>query len=999
MNYSQSSKGEIFRGMMRNPDTARLIKEAMASGLGSTPRKKLQKTFSIMGKLNNSYDGAGGPGMMADQMSYGQMSQQDTGPITISNEGSRSMVIFHRIPKPKIIYGKKVTPQPKAFDGSGGPGNALDGLGRLGSLFATPFTNTQPPTWEQQRDALRAQGARQAAEKKAAEERAAMFPQTKINTGVFTPRPPLPPEPSPWQPGIIPRAGGWLANRALPAIGSAIGTAGMTGISALGGLAQFAKQNLAELPFAAWRGLVGKDTSLKDQPGPGWLPLSQTKGLQELARMFPGKPGASTAPVASGALPMTDAQRTALRAQGAASPQTAITTSSGIKTGQTDWSSIMGGPKSQGAAPGVISTISSGLSSLGSAGGDAVTQSGLPSSVQVGTTAPNIAASNIASFLKVPVTTNPFTSVQMADLMKAIATNEGFFSGASAVAANNNNPGNLKYAGQAGATQGGQATDGGNFAKFATMNDGWEALKNDLEAKKNSGKYTTIEGLMSVYSPNSGAPSGGTPPGGPEGPGPVLTGDAAIASDYIKRNVGAGQFVLDTMAKEGGSLNARAAANKKSVWDEYDIDKLRDKELLLKNEVRDLPKDQADYIRARDQYLVQTDKAIADYLDYMQQNNDMSDPAAKQQMNSHLNYLYTLRGRQNKTYVGYLNEAVSNHQNNLKNTEDTLTKRLAEAEASLASKNAITQDEYNMRAAALNDMYTTLKNAPTEVYQMRILKSQAIQAEALAALDPAKKGVQTDFITQGDKLENYIWDSKHLAIPGIDLVDQINTLGQLAPDYLAANIYTAYKQGVYNYLNAPNEKDETTGTGITDVTKDKMAAEAIRNFARVSIYGAQTGDANAVELGALHAAGVGKIYADRIASKIEGKSLQLMEAVKELSPKGWFGGAKTPPTLERFTEIVKDKTGGDSLSDSIAKAVYSMFLRFSTVDGGTPVAAVDSLLYSGNSTEERAAHQLLSSQEFAQNLGQIYILDILTSEFAQNEQASIAMENLLYPTT
>ena len=1001
MNPSQNGRGSVMRAMMRNPENSRLIREAFSSGLGSTSRKKAQRSFSIMAKLNNSYDGAGGPGMMANQMSYGQ-SQQETGPITISNEGSKGMVIFHKIPKSRIIYGKKVTPKATAFDGSGGPGNALDGLGRLGSLFATPFTNTQPPTWEQQRDALRAKGARQAAEKKAAEERAAMFPQTKINTGVFTPRPPLPPEPPTWQPGIIPRLGGWLANKALPAVGGAILTGGATLASGVDALRQFAQQNIAELPFAAWRGLVGKDTSLKDQPGPGWLPLSQTQGIQELARMFPGKPGASTTPVASGALPMTDAQRATLRAQGAAATQIGTTTPK-TPTGGTDWSAIMGGPKTQETtatttAPGVPSIVSRGLSDLGSAGKDAVTQSGFSSGAQAGATASNIAASNIASFLKTSVDTNPFTSIKMEDLMKAIATNEGFFSGASIASANNNNPGNLKYVGQAGATQGGQAADGGNFAKFATMNDGWEALKNDLEAKKNSGKYPTLEDLMNVYSPNSGAPSGGTPPGGQEGPGPALTGDAAVADDYRKRNIGAGQFVLDTMAKEGGSLNARAAANKASVMDEYGIDALRTGVKKLQKEKLDLPDNVTEYIKQRDQYIVQTDKAIADYVKEMS-TMTMSDPSVAQEARDHLNTLYTLRGRQNQTYVGYINQTIKEHQRKLDDANDTYTDTLALAEASLASKNAITQDEYNMRAAALNDMYTSLKNAPMEVDQARILHAQAKQAEALAAMDAADKIKNMGLIEAAGKLKSFVWDGKYV-LPNVDLMKTIRDF----PEISSQNIIDTYMLGVNNYMSASIEKDEVTGTGITAEKKNDTARMAIKQLAYLANANAPDpktgvgGDPVAYNGAKAAAYDVADYLAISQAKKIEddGKALQLMEAVRGLAPKGIWGGAKTPPTLDQFIKNLTEKTG-NPLDESIARAIYAVFQsivngspagKAEAIPADTPANAMNAFLYPSSSTEnwtEEMPYNMntpYTAKEFAKIIGELYAMNIVSQAFS-----------------
>lgn len=67
-------------------------------------------------------------------------------------------------------------------------------------------------------------------------------------------------------------------------------------------------------------------------------------------------------------------------------------------------------------------------------------------------------------------------------------------------AAKNRNPGNLRFIGQKGATQG-----TGGFAAFETVDDGLVALANDLNAKLTGrsahGKLDTVESLISKYAP------------------------------------------------------------------------------------------------------------------------------------------------------------------------------------------------------------------------------------------------------------------------------------------------------------------------------------------------------------------------------------------------------------------------------------------------------------------------------------------------------------------
>jgi hypothetical protein len=69
---------------------------------------------------------------------------------------------------------------------------------------------------------------------------------------------------------------------------------------------------------------------------------------------------------------------------------------------------------------------------------------------------------------------------------------EGYYPGS--VAYSNNNPGNLIYAGQSGAVPG-----AGGFAKFATYQDGLDALNNQIQLY--AGRGLTIQQMMNVYAP------------------------------------------------------------------------------------------------------------------------------------------------------------------------------------------------------------------------------------------------------------------------------------------------------------------------------------------------------------------------------------------------------------------------------------------------------------------------------------------------------------------
>lgn len=80
------------------------------------------------------------------------------------------------------------------------------------------------------------------------------------------------------------------------------------------------------------------------------------------------------------------------------------------------------------------------------------------------------------------------------DLAQAIARYEGFQPGTRAY--RNNNPGNLRFAGQTGAT----GKDGQGFAIFGSEADGWRALERQIEL--DAGRGHTLATFFGKYAPS-----------------------------------------------------------------------------------------------------------------------------------------------------------------------------------------------------------------------------------------------------------------------------------------------------------------------------------------------------------------------------------------------------------------------------------------------------------------------------------------------------------------
>jgi hypothetical protein len=84
---------------------------------------------------------------------------------------------------------------------------------------------------------------------------------------------------------------------------------------------------------------------------------------------------------------------------------------------------------------------------------------------------------------------------QTATIASTIQQVEGYYPGS--VAYRNNNPGNLKYVGQAGAT----GADANGFAVFPDYATGLQALDDQIQLY--AGRGLSIQGMMQIYAPAS----------------------------------------------------------------------------------------------------------------------------------------------------------------------------------------------------------------------------------------------------------------------------------------------------------------------------------------------------------------------------------------------------------------------------------------------------------------------------------------------------------------
>lgn len=1027
---TSSSKGALFQGMMRHPESSKLIKEAFSSPLGSTSRAKAQKSFSIMSKLHaanyGTNDGAGGPGMMPEQQGGFDQVPEST-PSTPKN-----MVIFNRIPVPKITYGKArpvapvtapvaapVAPSfPKAYDGAGGggvhdgKGGLIGDFGNMISNFAKPFTDyiTHPSviTYDSQTQGPSASSNSNNAtlNLNPANPAAALSLNNPVNNGIASGMKLPVGNSAPIsltntqtgakavvQPNVTSRVPAAI-NNPLASLQSPVPSSKLTIPANFSSPIKTLTPAITPPISDAAKTAYSKTIDVKSPT----LTYTGTKEVPNPLTGF-GQPKTITVPTSR----TIDNPFYGMKAAVVPPPPTygpqQPSDFSTLGTTPTETQSGSGAPSFYQTLSGAISSIPSTIQNTYSGITKGVTDAGSGAGNAYSGGASNVSNTGSSSGTGLDAFTAGLVSTESGGNYQAIGKviSSGENAGYAALGKYQIMP-NLHFA-----TIGLDANNEADVQKFLNTPELQDTLYAKIIADLSSQYGGDMGKVAAAYFGGARAAQDyGTSAGDSWGDGNLSINQ--YVNSVLGRNassaVASGMsspltFAYDQIRKEKGMGLAEAEAeNKRTIWADLGLDTSKVAIEKMQQEFAALPKDMTDYITARDTYIKDTDKAIADYMADIAKK-DMSNPADVRKAQSHLNYLYTLRGRQNQTYMGYLNDAVTNHETKLNNMITDYNSKLAIGEERLASENAIDREEYNNMLTSYSELYSSIKAAPLEALQMQAYKTQVLGAAGTGVADQVKYDEQVGYMKQRDKLKGQILQDSNLLLakPGVELVNTIinNSSPGGDPSIFPRNQVRAYADGVHNYMVQPVEKDNVTGSGVTSAGKQTLAEEAIRNFAQTAQYGIETGNADVANLSLEQANIVSNDLTNHMGGVLTRITPQLMESIKTLAPKGWFGGAKTPPTLQEFTNTVKKSTNGDALADSMAKAIYAVFLQY-TSTGSSPQSFIDTALNQTGSTEDRASLKPYTTDEMAKIFGKMYANDVFFSEFSAYEGARQMIE-------
>ena len=727
-----------MRSLMKNPKTAKILKEAMDAPLGSTARVRAQKMLNTMNKLHlrQDPDGMGGPGMMMiRQEQQPEQKTPEKEPDHIMTSEVKGLVYFHAVPHPTIKYG----PKPKKGnavasrdmiragstpDGQGGPGDAFSSWLGSNSGGSTSL------------NALPGGGKTDSSVYK--------------NLAGAPENPFIPPSYGGIQ-GTIPD---WMTKpRATIAseVGGWIDTAGKAA------------------PYVAAEGIKKTGNVLGDVLGTGlkWagnVLALPGKGIEFLST--PPDIGGTPAAVVTPNKPSTTAPHLTIGKAPPAAPATTkgatpTTTGTGtqIQTGGTPKKPV--GPTTSGTT------------------GTTQTGAGAPAPTTTGTGTTDTKTGTAGT----PSTTGTPTSTF------GVGINDPSTTGA----------------GVSSPTTTGQAPTGWDAQTYASF----KAANPTLEP--------TAEDTAAMLAQKTGT-------------------TALTAEQASQQNLGKGMYAMSNILDPnnpitGGMTEAEAAAaNEADTWKKYGLDELTSKVTTMQTAKNDLPTDMQAYLRQKDEYVNKIDGQINDFLAKLPKM-DLSIGDNATQANNYLNYLTTLKGRQNQRYAGYLSNAKEQVQNEL----DTATANQKEAldgyEKEIKSSNAITSDMYKMYTDALTGQYDAVDGAQEKALRLEQLRASINASHLSAALDAMKLNAQNDWTEIYPKLKGFAIDGNGYLLPNASLSDAIGTL---SPAFGNVQVLQGYLKGLDNTLstdtfNGTAKLDD--GTPIDSNVKDSMLSSTYKEMA------------------------------------------------------------------------------------------------------------------------------------------------------------------------
>jgi hypothetical protein len=109
--------------------------------------------------------------------------------------------------------------------------------------------------------------------------------------------------------------------------------------------------------------------------------------------------------------------------------------------------------------------------------------------------------------------------------------------------------------------------------------------------------------------------------------------------------------------------------------------------------------------------------------------SDMGNPYVAQRMNNYANYLYLMKGRQQKRYVDMVNSSINYHNQELVRAENAYKTSYTNFTNELKTKSDITKEDYTRLKTTLEEMYKNVEAREEVELKKQKLREEVYQAQ------------------------------------------------------------------------------------------------------------------------------------------------------------------------------------------------------------------------------------------------------------------------------
>jgi hypothetical protein len=176
------------------------------------------------------------------------------------------------------------------------------------------------------------------------------------------------------------------------------------------------------------------------------------------------------------------------------------------------------------------------------------------------------------------------------------------------------------------------------------------------------------------------------------------------------------------MLPEGASDSLTIGDLDKALQMEYGLNQKADKLSVLKAGANTIKDQLGDYVKDKDEYVKHVDNIIGKTQTAMA-NMDMSNPEVRKRMNNYLNYLFTVKGRQQIKYDEYIQRGINEFNQELRQSQENYDNAYNQYQRELSAK---TKDIEAMKDAA-GEMVSAVSDLEKNSMQLYNLKASVIK--------------------------------------------------------------------------------------------------------------------------------------------------------------------------------------------------------------------------------------------------------------------------------